>query len=244
MIKKISLFFLKLAKPRFYKKYIIYLLLFCKITILPVLFIGLYYSFIASPPDYLQGEMVRIMYIHVPCASLSLMIFLFMAICSFIHLVFKLQMAFVLTVSASGIGMLFAFLTLVTGSIWGYPVWGTWWVWDARLTSMFILFLSYVAYQIIIHQSKRNIKRSQKPSSYFVIISAINVPIVKYSVDIWNSLHQSSSILNFSKISLDKSMIYPLIFMMLFFLLYFVILLITKSLYILNIIKIQSNIVK
>lgn len=173
---------------------------------------GIYYSIIASPADYQQGEMVRVMYIHVPAAWMALGIYIFIGICSLLSLVWKLRLTFIMALSAAPIGAAFAAITLITGSIWGKPIWGTWWVWDARLTSMLVLFLLYIAY-ISITKAGDDIFRTEKPASAIALLGVINVPIVKFSVDIWNSLHQPASVLRKSGPSIDNSMLLPLMLM-------------------------------
>ncbi|MBP7189819.1 MAG: heme ABC transporter permease [Rickettsiaceae bacterium] len=190
--------------------------------------IGIYLAFFASPPDYQQGEFVRIMYIHVPSAWLSLGIYLFITLCSISTIVWNAEMSYIFAVAAAPIGACFSLITLVTGSIWGKPIWGTWWVWDARLTSMLILFLLYISYMIIVN-SADSWKRAQRPASVIAIIGAINIPIVKFSVDIWNSLHQSATIFKAGGPSIDASMIKPLIVMFLACGFYFVAILMIRS---------------
>ncbi len=173
---------------------------------------GLYYALFASPIDYQQGETVRIMYVHVPAAWMALGIYMFIGICSLLALVWKLRMAFLMAVSAAPIGACFAAITLITGSLWGKPIWGTWWVWDARLTSMLVLFLLYVAY-IGITNAGDDLFRTEKPASAIALLGVINVPIVKFSVDIWNSLHQPASVLKSGGPAIDGSMLMPLMLM-------------------------------
>lgn len=197
---------------------------------------GIYEALIVSPIDYQQGEMVRIMYVHVPSAWMSLGIYTFMAICSFINLVFNIRMAFFLTVASSSIGMSFALITLITGSLWGKPIWGTWWVWDARLTSMLILFLFYLSYVILVN-SACNILRAEKPAAVIALIGFINVPIVKFSVDIWYSLHQPASVFRFAKPAIHYSMMIPLMLMFISFILYFLLVLFLRTNTIINNIK-------
>lgn len=182
---------------------------------------GMYFSFYASPPDYQQGEMVRIMYVHVPSAWMSLGVYSFITICSISTLVWKTRMSFVMAVASAPIGASFALVTLVTGSIWGKPIWGTWWVWDARLTSMLVLFFIYLAYIAVIN-SGNQLMRAEKPASILAIIGFINIPIVKFSVDIWNSLHQPASILRAGGASIHPSMMLPLMTMFACFIMYFI----------------------
>ncbi|KAF8818259.1 heme ABC transporter permease CcmC [Rickettsia endosymbiont of Cardiosporidium cionae] len=214
------------------------ILLFNKIAkkLLPILailtpivnIVALYYALVISPPDYQQGELVRIMYIHVPSAWISLMIYSFIAFCSILVLIRKIKIAYLLAVASSYIGTVFSAITLVTGSLWGRPIWGVWWVWDSRLTSMLILFFIYISYIIVVHTNS-NIVRSEKPASVLAILGFINVPIVKFSVDIWNSLHQPSTIFRSGGVAIHNTMLIPLILMAVSFLLLFLLLLMYKT---------------
>ena len=174
--------------------------------------IGLYYSFFNSPPDYLQGETVRIMYIHVPSAWLSLMIYSSMGICSIISLIWKHTLADIISRSCAPIGASFTLVTLITGSIWGKPTWGTWWVWDARLTSELILLFIYLGH-IILSNAFDDFRKGDRNASILAIVGLINLPIIKWSVDWWNTLHQPASLTKFGAPSIDSVMLFPLIFM-------------------------------
>ncbi len=218
----------KLLNPYIFNKLTDKLLPFLVMSIVIILPVGLYQALIVSPIDYQQGEMVRLMYVHVPAAWLALAIYSFMAMCSFASLVWGAPMSFFLAVAAAPIGATFAFLTLVTGSLWGRPIWGTWWVWDARLTSMLVLFLLYLGY-IIVASSGDNLRRAEKPAAVIALIGAINVPIVKFSVDIWYSLHQPASIFRAKGPAIHSSMMLPLMLMFASFVLYFLILLILRT---------------
>ena len=184
------------------------------INILAFVFIllGLYYSFFNSPPDYLQGETVRIMYIHVPSAWLSLMIYSSMGICSIISLIWKHTLADIISRSCAPIGASFTLVTLITGSIWGKPTWGTWWVWDARLTSELILLFIYLGH-IILSNAFDDFRKGDRNASILAIVGLINLPIIKWSVDWWNTLHQPASLTKFGAPSIDSVMLFPLIFM-------------------------------
>ena len=203
-------------------------------VLLPItLGLGLYLALYSSPPDYQQGEMVRVMYVHVPSAWMSLGIYSFIAVCSFSALVWKTRLSYFLAVAAAPIGASFALITLVTGSLWGKPIWGTWWVWDARLTSMLVLFLLYISYITIVN-SGSNILRAEKPASVMALIGFINIPIVKFSVDIWYSLHQPASILRIGGPSIHSSMLLPLMIMFTSFILYFILVLLVRTKILLN----------
>ncbi len=174
--------------------------------------LGLYFSFFQSPPDYLQGESVRIMYIHVPSAWLSMMIYSSMGVCSFISIVFRHTLADIIARSSALIGATFTLITLLTGSIWGKPTWGTWWVWDARLTSELILLFLYIGH-IILSNSFNDPRKGDRSAAILTLVGIINLPIIKWSVDWWNTLHQPASITKFSSPSIDPSMMQPLFFM-------------------------------
>ena len=173
------------------------------------------YSIYNSPLDYQQGNAVKIMYIHVPSAWLALMIYSSMAILSICSFIYKNPIFNLSSVSLAPIGCIFALITLITGSIWGKPIWGTWWIWDARLTSMLILFFLYISY-ISLYSSYGNILQGSKISSFIAIIGFINIPIIKFSVDMWNSLHQKASIIRQGGISIAPEMQPPLFSMFAF----------------------------
>lgn len=219
---------LKLLTPNFFTKIESWLIPILSILLPGTLGIGLYYALLSSPPDYQQGEMVRIMYIHVPSAWMSLGIYSFMAICSFSSLVWKTRMSYILAAAAAPIGAMFALITLVTGAIWGKPIWGTWWVWDARLTSMLVLFLLYISYIAVVN-SGSSILRAEKPASVIALIGFINIPIVKFSVDIWYSLHQPASVLKANGPSIHSSMLLPLMIMFASFIIYFMLTLLMRT---------------
>lgn len=192
-----------------------------------LLIAGGYFAFYGSPADYQQGDMVRIMYVHVPAAWMSLGVYSFVAICSLSCLVWKTKMSYIFAVAAAPIGAGFALVTLITGSIWGKPIWGTWWVWDARLTSMLILFFIYLGY-IAITGAPDNVLKAEKPASVMAIIGFINIPIVKFSVDIWYSLHQPASVFKPGGSSIHPSMMIPLLTMLGCFIMYFIFVLLIR----------------
>ena len=177
-----------------------------------VISIGLVEALILSPEDYIQSEAVRIMYVHVPSAWISLGIFSSVTFLSVIGYIFKIKNFFLISKSLAPSGFVFNIIALVTGSIWGKPTWGTWWAWDARITSMLILALFYLIYLLAwrIYDNKDYV---YKITSIITILGVINVPIVKYSVDWWNTLHQPASINIFSQSSIHISMLFPLIIM-------------------------------
>ena len=185
-----------------------------------ILVIALTFALILSPPDYLQGDSVRIMYVHVPSAWIGLAAFTSLAFLSFLSFVFKIKNLILISKSIAPIGLLFTCLAILTGSLWGQPTWGTWWVWDARITSMLVLLIFYLFF-ILSHKIIKNQERANKVSNIIAIIGAINLPIIKYSVEWWNTLHQPQSIkLLEGTSSIHSSMLLPLMLMLLVLLLY------------------------
>ena len=180
-----------------------------------LLAVGLYLSFTA-PEDYQQGVTVRIMYIHVPFAWLAMMCYSVMAVSSIGTLVWKHPLADVSAKAAAPIGAAFTFLSLVTGSIWGKPMWGTWWVWDARLTSVFILFLMYLGVIALTRAIDDPIKAA-RAAAIVTLVGFINVPIIKFSVDWWNTLHQPAAVFRMDGPTIHASLLWPLMIMALGF---------------------------
>ena len=190
--------------------------------------LGLYLGLLKSPDDVVQGSAVRIMYIHVPSAWLSIFSYLLLAICSLFFIVWRHPLADILSRSIAPVGALFSLLTLLTGSIWGKPMWGTWWVWDARLTSMLILFLLFMGY-IALSNAFEKSERGSRPAALLAIAGSINLPVVKFSVDWWSTLHQPASMMRTGGISIDSSMLLPLVIMFLAFQLFFILIIIFRS---------------
>ena len=182
------------------------------ILLLVFFIVGILYSLVFSPPDYILGDSVRIMYVHVPSSFIALGCFGFIGIGSIINLIFKIKLIPLLTKSIAPIGCLFSLISIVTGSLWGKPTWGIWWVWDARLTSMLILLIFYVSY-IITWKVVSDFEKANKISSVIGILGLINLPVIKYSVDWWNTLHQPSSITLTSAPTIHYTMLVPLIIM-------------------------------
>ena len=177
-----------------------------------VLSIGLTEALILSPEDYKQSDAVRIMYVHVPAAWISLGIFSSMTFLSIIGFIFKNKNFFLISKSLAPSGFVFNIVALVTGAIWGKPTWGTWWAWDARITSMLILALFYAMY-LVSWRIYENEEKVFKISTIITILGIVNVPIIKYSVEWWNTLHQPASINILSKSSIHSSMLFPLLIM-------------------------------
>ena len=174
--------------------------------------LGLIFSFYLSPEDYQQGSTVRIMYIHVPSAWLALLTYAIMTLYSVAALAFRIPFGFIVNTAVAPVGAVFTLICIISGSLWGKPMWGTWWVWDARLTSVAILFIIYLII-IFMNFSFENRAVREKVVAIFILVGSINLPIVKFSVDWWNTLHQPASISKLSKPSIDPSMMTPLIIM-------------------------------
>lgn len=182
--------------------------------------IGAYGGLVLSPPDYQQKDAFRIIYVHVPAASLSLMVYVAMAIAAAVGVIWRIKLAHAFAAACAPIGAWFTALTLATGSIYGKPMWGTWWEWDPRLTSELILLFLYLGYMAL-RTSYDDTQRADRASAILAIVGVVNVPIVKYSVVWWNSLHQGPSISKLDSPSIDSSMLWPLLLLLLAFLLYF-----------------------
>ncbi len=176
-----------------------------------ILFAGLILVYL-SPLDYQQGLTVKIMYIHVPSAWLALLTYSIMTIYSIIGIAFKMPFSFIVNKAVAPIGAVFTLLCLISGSLWGKPMWGTWWVWDARLTSVTILFLIYLII-IFLDKTFENKEVKEKTTAIFILIGSVNLPIIKFSVDWWNTLHQPASVSKLSSPSIDISMLQPLLVM-------------------------------
>ncbi|GAA5251967.1 heme ABC transporter permease [Candidatus Rickettsia kedanie] len=220
---------LKLLTPYYFNKLSKVIIPILAISTLVMMIIGLYLALIVSPIDYQQGEFIRIMYVHVPASWMALGIYVFMAACSFSYLVWKTTISYLLAVASSYVGAIFTLISLITGSLWGKPIWGTWWAWDARLTSMLILFLLYLSYIIMVN-SADNIRKAQNPAAIIALIGLINIPIVKFSVNIWYSLHQPASVLRLGgSPTIHSSMLKPLIIMFISFILYFLLVLLLRT---------------
>ena len=178
-----------------------------------VVAVGITYSLFISPPDYIQGDSVRIMYVHVPSSFIALGCFGFIGVASICNLIFKIKLMPLLAKSVAPIGCTFSIISIVTGSLWGKPTWGIWWVWDARLTSMIVLLLFYILY-ILSWRFISNFEKANKVSSVIGIIGSFNLPVIKYSVDWWSTLHQPSSITLTSAPTIHHTMLVPLIIML------------------------------
>ena len=184
-----------------------------------LLLVALSFALIFSPPDYLQGDSVRIMYVHVPAAWIGLASFTAIAFLSIINFTFKIKNLTLIAKSIAPIGLLFTCVAIVTGSIWGQPTWGTFWAWDARITSMVILAIFYLLF-ILTHKYLLEESKANNVSSLIAIVGLINIPIVKYSVEWWATLHQPASIKISGTSSIHSSMLMPLLLMFFVLILY------------------------
>jgi heme exporter protein C len=190
--------------------------------------LGLWFALFQSPPDYQQGESVRIMYVHVPAAWMALFVYVFVALASATGLIWRHPLADLLARVASPIGVCFTFIALATGSLWGKPMWGAWWVWDARLTSVLILFFLYLGH-IALLRAFDDPTRGARAAAILALIGAVNIPIIKFSVDWWNTLHQPASVLRLGGPSIDPAMLRPLLLMAVGFTAFFVVLLLVRA---------------
>ena len=211
---------------------------FLVILMIVFIFTGLAYALFISPPDHVQGESVRIMYVHVPSAWISLGIFSTIAFLSILSFIFKNKNFPLISKSLAPSGFVFNIIALVTGAIWGKPTWGTWWAWDARITSMLILALFYSMY-LLSWKIFKNDEKVTKISSIIAILGVINVPIIKFSVDWWSTLHQSSSVKILSTTTIHTSMLIPLAIMTAAFTLFSILIFLMK--YNTELIKIKNK---
>lgn len=190
------------------------------ISFLLTLIAGVYYGLFVAPPDYQQGESYRIMYIHVPAAWMSMFIYIVMAVAGVISLVWRIKITEITIISSASVGASFTFLALVTGSLWGKPMWGAWWVWDARLTSELLLLFLYLGI-ISLYSAIEDKRVAARAISILALVGVVNIPIIHYSVEWWNTLHQTSSVTITGKQAMPTSMLIPLLLMGISFKLYY-----------------------
>ncbi|MBL8705331.1 MAG: heme ABC transporter permease [Rhodospirillales bacterium] len=188
---------------------------------------GLYLALFGSPADYQQGQSVRIMYVHVPSAWMAMFVYTVMAAASAAALIWRHPLAEVAAKASAPIGACFTFLALVTGSLWGKPMWGTYWVWDARLTSVLVLFFLYLGYMAL-SEAFDDEQRGLRAASILALVGFVNVPIIKFSVEWWNTLHQPASVMKMGGPSIHASMLWPLLLMALAFKAYYVVVLLLR----------------
>ena len=210
--------FMRIAEP---------ILPWTSVAALVAILLALYFGIFDSPADYQQGETVRIMYVHVPAAWMALFAYTVMALASASFLIWKHPLADLSAQAAAPIGAGFTAIALVTGALWGQPMWGTWWVWDARLTSVLILFFLYLGYMALVNGFD-DPERGSRMGAILALVGFVNVPIIKFSVDWWNTLHQPASISRLDAPAIDTSMLIPLLLMAIGFKLFFISILILR----------------
>jgi heme exporter protein C len=213
-------FFHQMGSPRYFYTVAGKMIPWFMVSFLILLVWGVYQGLFVAPPDYQQGESYRIMFIHVPAAWMSMFIYVVMAVSGLISLVWRIKMTEIFVISSATVGASFTFLALATGSLWGKPMWGTWWVWDARLTSELILLFLYLGI-IALHSAIEDKRVAARAVSILALVGVVNIPIIHYSVEWWNTLHQTASVTKFDKPSMPPSMLLPLLLMAVSFKLYY-----------------------
>ena len=218
----------RLGSPEYFYRFSGRLIPWFLVPSLLLLVAGLYGALVVAPPDYQQGESYRILFIHVPSAWLSMFVYGVMAVAGFIALVWRIKVAEISAMAAAPIGAAFTAITLVTGMLWGKPMWGTYWVWDARLTSELVLLLIYLGVMGL-YASIEDRRAAARAASVLVLVGVINLPIIRYSVEWWNTLHQGRTINLLGDSSIDPSMVPPLLAMVAGCQLYFFAVLLARS---------------
>jgi len=213
-------FYTKLASPKHFYRFSGTMIPWLAVLCLALLAYGLIGGLLLTPPDYQQGDAFRIIYVHVPSASMSMVVYGVMTCCALSFLIWKVKLADMIAKSSVVLGVSFTFLALLTGSLWGKPMWGTWWIWDARLTSELILLFIYLGI-IALRSAIPDRQLAAKACSILTLVGAVDLPIIHYSVYWWNTLHQKSTLLKFSKPSIAPEMLYPLLAMLAAFFLYY-----------------------
>jgi heme exporter protein C len=214
-------FFHRCASPKYFYQISGKLLPWIGWASLLLILTGLYFGLIKAPPDYQQGESYRIIYIHVPAAWMSMFIYVVMAVAGGIFLVWKMKLAEIVAISSASVGASFTFLALVTGSLWGKPMWGTWWVWDARLTSELILLFLYLGV-IALYAAIEDKRNAARAMAVLALVGVVNIPIIHYSVEWWNTLHQGATVSKMAKPSIAPIMLWSLLLMAIGFKLYYI----------------------
>jgi len=221
-------FFHKMASPRYFYGLAGRLIPWLGAACLLFMLTGLYYGLIVAPPDYQQGDSYRIMFIHVPAAWMSMFVYVVMAGAGLIGLVWHIKLAEMIAISSATIGASFTFLALVTGSLWGKPMWGTWWVWDARLTSELILLFLYLGV-IALYNAIDDKRTAARSTAILALVGVVNIPIIHFSVEWWNTLHQGSTVTKLGAPSIDISMLIPLLLMAVAFKLYYALVVLMRA---------------
>ena len=217
----------RFANPTRFMRYSAVILPWAAWSTATLIAIGLYLALFVAPPDYQQGESVRIMFVHVPSAWMALFVYTSMAVASAMALIWKHPLSDIAARASAPIGACFTFMALATGSLWGKPMWGAWWVWDARLTSMLVLLFLYLGYMALV-DAFDDPARGAKAAAILVLVGFVNVPIIKFSVDWWNTLHQPASVVKIGGPSIHLSMLAPLLIMVVGFTTFYVAVLIMR----------------
>jgi heme exporter protein C len=219
--------FHRLASPPHVYAFAARLTPWCAWTAAVLIVAGLYGGLVLAPPDYQQGDGFRIIYVHAPSAWMSLMVYMTMAVAAAVGLIWRMKIAHAVAASCAPIGASFTVAALVTGSLWGRPMWGTYWQWDPRLTSELILFFLYAGYMGL-RSAIDDVQRADRASAVLAVVGVVNVPIIHYSVLWWNSLHQAPSVMKLAKPELPPAMLLPLLMMLAGFTLLFAALLLVR----------------
>ena len=217
-----------LANPARFRRFSARVLPALSVATALALAVGLYWALAIAPPDYQQGETVRIMFIHVPAATIAMGGYILLAVLGASLLVWRHPLAALMARATAPVGATFTTVGLITGSLWGRPMWGTWWVWDARLTSFLLLFFLFLGH-IALSNAYDDSERGDRSASILAVVGAINVPIIKFSVDWWNTLHQPASIMKLGGPSIHPTILYPLLWMMAAFALLFIVLVLLRT---------------
>ena len=217
----------RFANPARFMRFSAAILPWCGAATAVLIAVGLYLALFVAPPDYQQGEAVRIMFVHVPAAWMASFVYGVLALSSAAALIWRHPLAEIAARAAAPLGAGFTFLGLVTGSLWGEPMWGTWWVWDARLTSVLVLFFLYLGYIALVNAFDEP-TRGARAGAILALVGIVNLPVIKFSVDWWNTLHQPASVFRLGGPTIDASMLWPLLVMALGFTLFFMTLLMIR----------------
>ncbi|MGI9301974.1 MAG: heme ABC transporter permease [Gammaproteobacteria bacterium] len=223
-----TLFFHRLASPKYFYEISGRLIWWLGLLCGGVILAGLIGGLILAPTDYEQGEGYRIIFVHVPSAWMSLFIYTVMAVSGAIGLIWRIKLAHVVAICSAPIGASFTLITLLTGSLWGKPMWGAWWVWDARLTSELVLLFLYLGV-IALYSAIEDKRTAARAASLLAIVGMVNIPIIHYSVEWWNTLHQGPTVTKFDSPSIHASMLVPLLLMAVGFKLYYLVVLLLRS---------------
>jgi heme exporter protein C len=213
-------FFHQLASPKYFYRISGKWIPWLGVACLAFMLAGLYQGLLVAPTDYQQGDSYRIMFVHVTAAWMSLFLYMVMAGAGVIGLVWRIKLAEVMAISSAHVGASFTFLALITGSIWGKPMWGSWWVWDARLTSELILLFLYLGV-IALYNAVEDRRTAARATSILALVGVVNIPIIHYSVEWWNTLHQGPTVTKFDAPSIDLRMLIPLLLMAVAFKLFY-----------------------